>query len=205
MKTVKLEALLNRSLTASETTNLKTYLKIAQEQMDTLLCYFGGDDDIREFDPRVGYRTLFTEPFTEVTSVEVDGEVTTDYVAKHWNSRRGDWFNVIEFDEPMVDKIVTVEADWGFGECMPADLELLLSRLFNHVSTGSQVDGRVIEKDLDRSYRVKYSNTSGKELIDTEFASVIQKYSLCNVGEIRHGRSYGDWDYRDYGYLRTIW
>lgn len=191
MKQEKLEALLGRSLTPAETTNIKTYLKTARVQMDSLLCYFGGDDDVREFDPRCGYRSLFTEPFTEVTSVTIDGEARTDYTIKQWNSRRGDWFNVIEFDEPMADEIVTVEAAWGFGGCMPAELELLLARLFDHVANGAKVDGRVQSKRLDRSFSVTYRDKTGHQQLLDDNNAVIQKYSLCSVGEITHGGTYG--------------
>ena len=191
MKQSALEMYLGRSLTASETTGLKTYLKIARQEMDTLLCYFGGDDEIRDFDPRCGYRSLFTEPFTEVTSVTIDGEVRTDYTVKQWNSRRGAWFNVIEFDEPMADKTITVEAVWGFNNCMPAELELLLARLFNLAANGSKVDGRVQSKRLDRSYSVTYRDRTAYQQLVDDHSTTIQKYSLCNVGEIRHGDTYG--------------
>lgn len=197
MKQEKLEAYLGRSLSATETTNIKTYLNIAREQLDSILCYFGGDEDTREYDPRIGYRSLFTEPFTEVREVTVDGEASTAYTVKQWNSRRGDWFNVIEFDDPMEDKDITVNAEWGFGNCMPTDLEFLLAQLFNFVANGSKVDGRVQSKRLDRSFSVTYRDKTGFQQLLDDHAATILKYSLCNVGEIRHGDTYGR--------IRSVW
>lgn len=186
MKQEQLEALLSRPLTASEESNLKLYLDIAKSQLDALLCYASDEEDERTFESRQGYRSLFVGPFQEIDTITVDGEATTDYVVKQWDSRNGDWFNVIEFDDPMdCDDDIVVTGDWGFGDCMPNELKMVWAKLFQTVST--PVDGRVKQKSIERGFSVTFNDKTVYSQLLEDYGHIIHKYSLCQVGAIEHG------------------
>lgn len=180
--------LLNRSLTASEDSNFEMYLKIATERLEELLCMsLCGDDSDRTYAARNGYRTLFTDPFTDVTSVTIDGtEVDAgDYLVKQNDRYSGGWYNSIEFDTPMHCKKIVVEADWGF-DCLPVDLQLLLAKLFAQGSVEQRSDNQVKSKKIE-DFTVTYKDGTTFDEFVSANQHVISKYSLCNVGDVQHG------------------
>jgi len=188
MKQSDIEALIGRSLTANEVTHYKTYLNIAQTTLDDLICSSacGNDSEARTFEPREGYRTIFTGIFHEVSKVTVDGEVVTDYYPAQWDNRNASWYNSIVFaTHPRGD--VGVTADWGVNG-MPSDLKMLLAKLFANVSQ-KYVTGPKIQSKQVEDFRITYGTAlTEDEQFMADNQRVISKYSLCNVGAIRHGR-----------------
>jgi hypothetical protein len=178
--------LLGRSLTTLETDNFKTYLKIATERLEELLCMtLCGDSDERTYETRTGYRTLYVDPFTDVTSVTIDGNETTEFTVKQNDKFNGSWYNVIQFDRKQTGKNVVVDADWGFNP-MPSDLQLLLAGLFNQNSVGQTTDGQVKSKSIE-DFSVTYKDSATfYEFVESN-ASIVDKYSQCSQGYIRHG------------------
>jgi hypothetical protein len=190
-----LEKLLGRTLTVVETANIDLYLEIASERLESILCSTlnldGEDTDPHEYDAREGYRSLFIDLFTEVTSVEIDGTAveSSDYSLRQWDRRSGSWYNSIVFKRPFrCDQVVEVTASWGFGEDLPVDLKLLLARLFALVSQENTQDRLVQSKQVE-DFRIAFNTSSSAyDNFLEENAGIIQKYSLCSVGDIRHGR-----------------
>lgn len=191
----QVEKLLNRSLTSSEAANFETYLEIAIERLEELLCMrLCGDDSERTYAPRNGYRTLYVDPFTDINSVTIDGtEVDEDdYTIKQNDRYSGSWYNSIEFDEKLHCKKVVVDADWGF-DCLPVDLQLLLAKLFAQGSIEQTSDNQVKSKKIE-DFTVTYKDgTTFSEFVSANQAT-LDKYSLCNVGDVQHGsiRSFCD-------------
>jgi hypothetical protein len=190
--------LLNRALTTAETNNYDLYLKIATERLEELLCMtLCGSDDDRTFGTRSGYRTVYVDPFTAVESVTIDGETVdeADYTVKQNDKFNGDWYNIIEFDTKRRGENITVEADWGF-DCLPADLQVFLAKLFAQGSIEQTVDTQVKSKKIE-DFTVTYKDSSTFDEFVLANSAVVDKYSQCSQGQIRHGAvCRGDYDLR---------
>lgn len=193
--------LLGRSLTAAETTNFDLYLNIATGHLEELTCQEmakqaeDAEAEDRTFGTREGYRTVYVDIFTEVESVTVDGEaVDVDTFIKKQNDRfNGDWYNIVEFDRRQRGKNIVVNAKWGFT-AVPADLQMLLALLFAQVTIDQKTDNQVKSKKIE-DFTVTYKdNASYQELVNAN-SSVIDKYSQCNQGAIRHGRIFAFCNY----------
>lgn len=190
MNQATMSALLGRPLTTIETTNYSLYLKIARQSLDDVLCTNLCDDsDPRTYDARGGYSTVFTDVFTDITSVSVNGiAVEADtYSVRQWNRRNGSWYNSIVFDEKLEeDDEVEVSASWGFSE-MPSDLQLVQAQLFGLITKKNKQDGTIERKEVE-DFKIQFNVDAD---LDDEFYSqynkTIAKYSLCTVGQITQG------------------
>lgn len=189
----ELEALLGRSLTSREVTNLDLYLEIAQESLEELLCISLDVDDssgepeeeTRTFDIREGYSTVFTGIFTELSGVKVDGNATTNYHTAFWDKRSNPYYNSIVLDE-----VGGTEAEitglWGFTE-VPSDLKLLWAQLFANVSKKYMAGNRNVKRKKVRNFDITFGDLTDDQAFLDENQRTISKYSLCNIGYVLHG------------------
>lgn len=183
-----MSALLGRSLTSYEDENFETYLKIANESLDNLLCMrLCSKEYSRVFDVREGYSTVFVDTFASIDEVKIDDEVVTNYQVRQWNRRSGSWYNSLVFDcRFREDTEVEISAKWGF-KTMPSDLQSLLAGLFGQITKKNKQDPTVSSKQVE-DFRISFNTDAD---LDTEFnqryASVIDKYSLCYIGDVKHG------------------
>jgi len=180
--------LLNRSLTANEVSNFKTNLKIAILRLEDLLCMnLKADFESRYFETREGYRTIFTDPFTGEPVVRVDGVLkdADSYSVRQFDNLNGEWFNSIVFKKHLDRRaeVVEVEADWGFDSCAPADIKLLLAKLFDF---NSQVDSGNVKSKKIEDYSVTYTDDSTFDGFIKSNQAIINKYSIC-TNMIRQG------------------
>lgn len=190
MNQTQMSALLGRPLTTVEATNFNLYLKIARQSLDDLLCTNLCDDsDTRTYDARAGYSTVFTDIFTDIKSVSVNGiQAAADtYSVRQWDRRNGSWYNSIVFDEKLEeDDEVEVSASWGFSE-MPSDLQLVQAQLFGLISRKNKFDPTVTNKEVE-DFRISFNVDAD---LDDEFYrqynKTIAKYSLCTIGNIQQG------------------
>jgi len=178
--------LLNRTLTTAEVDSFDVYLQIATERLEQILgislCDDGGS---RIYPCRYGYSSLYIDPCTSVTTVEVDGVAVTDYVLRQNDRYNGEWYNVIEFTNKMTGSLVDVTASWGFSE-LPQDLALFLAQAFNQVSVEQTADNQVKSKSIE-GFNVTYTDRKTfDEFIDANQVT-ISKYSQRNTGVVRHG------------------
>lgn len=183
--------LLNRPLTTAEDTNFSTYLKIATERLEELLCFdLCITTPTRTYIVREGYRTIFTDVFTGTPTVTIDGEtVESDkYSVRQFDNLNGKWFNSIVFKQHLSRTVeeVTVQAAWGF-QTLPVDLQLLLAKLFALNSQQQTTDDRVRSKKIE-DFTITYDATTTYDQFILSNADVINKYSICGIGEISHGR-----------------
>lgn len=190
MDQTKMAALLGRPLTPIESSNFDLYLKLARETLEQMLCTVLCDyDDPKFYESREGYSTVFTDIFTEIDEVKVDGDVIdpSKYSARQWDRRNAAWFNSIVFDEKLCGKEVEVSATWGFTK-MPTDLKYLLAGLFGLVTKKNTFDGTVQSKQVE-DFRITFNTGAdiSQEFAD-KYSSVIQRYSLCSIGNIQHGK-----------------
>lgn len=192
MDAAQLAKLLGRSLTPVETANEELYLDIAYERLESMIC--SPVDSIAEertFDGRGGYSTVFTDLFTEVSSVVVDGKTleTADYSIRQWDKRSGSWFNSIVLNDKLrADSVVVVDATWGFAEdAMPADLQLLIAQLFALVSSMNKGNGNVKSKKVE-DFTISFNDNSVYDQFVIDNSATIRKYSLCDIGKIRSGK-----------------
>jgi hypothetical protein len=182
--------LLNRTLTAAEIENFELYLKNATERLQGLLCVtLCGDDSERTYGTRSGYRTVYIDPFTDLNSVTIDGEVVDadDYTIKQNDKFNGGWYNIIEFDTKRAGENITVDADWGF-DCLPGDLQMFLAKLFDQGSV-EQVADTVKSKKIE-DFTVTYNAHATFDELVLANSATVSKYSQCDQGSIRHGRVY---------------
>lgn len=188
MKQTELEALLGRPLTPTEASNRKLYLEIAEESLfgeGGLLCIDPTEDTgERVFEKREGMSTVFTGIFTKINSVKVDGEDAT-YTPYFWDSRNSDFYNSIVLTENCGSEVV-VDADWGLG-CLPKDLKRLLAQAFAVVSAKRQVKNVKSKKVED--FSITYGDLSEDDQFVADNARVIKKYSMCDIGYVRSGKT----------------
>ena len=185
MNKTTMVALLGRPLTSIEDTNYNLYLKIAVERLQDLTCLnLETATEDRTFDIREGYSTVFTDLFTEINSVTVGGETVTAYSARQWDRRNTSWYNSIVLDKCQTSNgEVTINADWGI--CSP-ELQLLLARLFGLLGQENKGNSNIKSKRVE-DFHITYNDNSTYQqfLIDNQL--LLDKYSICNIGNIQHG------------------
>lgn len=195
MNKERLSALLGRPLTPYEDENFKLYLKIATQSLEDLLCTTVCDDtDPRTYEPREGYRTLFTDIFTEVTEVKMDGTIIdpSKYSVRQWSKRNGSWYNSIVFENMFTDcdEEVEVTGTWGFIS-MPADIQLLVARIFDLITSQNNLDRTINSKsveDFSVSFNhssITMSDTLWQSLVNDN-SSTISRYSMCDIPNVQH-------------------
>lgn len=193
MDQAKISALLGRPLTSIESSNFDLYIKLARESLEEMLCTALCDsEDPKFYDSRSGYSTLFTDIFTEIDEVKIDGTVieSSEYSPRQWDRRSGKWFNSIVFDDKLRGKEVEVSATWGFSP-MPVDLQSVLAGLFDLITKKNKFDGTIQSKQVE-DFRITFNTGAdlSQEFAD-KYRSVIQKYSQCSIGNIQHGKVHG--------------
>lgn len=177
-------ALLGRPLTPNEDANYPLYLKIAQERLEDLTCLnLSSETEDRIFDVREGYTTVFTDPFTKINSVTINGNAFTEYTPMQWNRRNADWYNSIVLET--CDDEVTINADWGL--CSP-ELQLLTARLFGLLNGENSGNGNIKSKRVE-DFHIAFNDNSVYQQFLLDNQALINKYSLCNIGNIQHGRT----------------
>jgi hypothetical protein len=204
----QVSALLGRPLTTIETTNFDTYLDIAIENLEDLLCTrIESITEERTFDTREGYSTVFVDLFnqedTDIT-VTIDGEVidSSEYSVRQWNRRTGKWYNSIVFDKRFTeDGEITISADWGFEATgsnsgsdpvyyPPLDLQSVLAGLFGLITKKNKFDGTIASKQVE-DFRISFNADAD---LDDEFYKnynkTLNKYGLCHIGNIKHGATW---------------
>lgn len=188
MDQTKLEALLGRTLTAREITNLKLYLNIAKQNLQDLLCInldCGNSITAKTFSAREGYSTVFLDTFTEVEEVKVDGEVVTNYHLAFFDNRNSSFYNAIVFGTAFrSEKTIEITASWGF-ETIPNDLSQLWAQMFA-ITSKKYSTGSVKSKRVEDFY-ITYGDLTDEQVFADQNALTISKYSLCNVGYVLHG------------------
>lgn len=175
-------ALLGRSLTSFEDTNFDLYLAIAEESLDEILCTNLSDDsDTRYFTGWEGYSTVWTDIFTEIESVEIDGSIvdSSSYIVKQNDARIGTWYNSIVFDERLSEnKEIKMVGTWGFS-VQPDDLNLVLANLFALVSKKNKFDGTLKSKRVE-DFGISIDTEADLDAIfNRTFGRTIAKYSNC--------------------------
>jgi hypothetical protein len=182
MNQTKMVALLQRPLSPYEVTNFQTYLKIARERLEDLTCLYLEDaTEDRIYEVREGYTTVFTDPFTAINSVEINGETFTDYTPMQWNRRNASWYNSIVLET--CEDQVTINADWGL--CSP-ELQLLTARLFDLLSKERSGNGNVKSKKVE-DFSITFNENTAYDQFLLDNQALINKFSICNIGDIQHG------------------
>lgn len=190
MKQDELQALLGRSLSSTEAANRKLYLDLARESLEDLLCIqieCQNIEEARTFNVRDGYSTVFTDIFTDITEVKVDGIATTDYHAAFWDKRSNPYYNSIVLDD-CSGSTVEITGLWGFDE-VPKDLQLLWAQLFANVSKKYKAGGDNIKSKQTEDFRISYGDLTDDEAFLNANRRTIRKYSLCNIGYVKHGKT----------------
>lgn len=161
----------------------------ALQWLESLLCNdFLPETGERTFEARKGYRTVFTGVFTDVSSVTVDG-VVVPYRPQFFDKRNYDFYNSIVLDEA-IDGEVVVTANWGFADNdLPADLKRLMDNAYTAISSKKSV--KDTKRKSVRNFDIWYGELSDDEVFLKNNAVTINKYSLCNIGNVQHGETHG--------------
>lgn len=187
----ELEALLGRSLTSTEVTNLTLYLEIATSNLNDLLCTTTNEvTETRTFDTRKGYKTAFVGIVQSVTEVKLDDNAISsdDYSLRQWDKRTADWYNAIVFDDAITADEITVTGTWGFASgTLPNDLNMVLANLFDLITKRNKFDGTIASKRVE-DFQINFNTDSD---LDDEFynkySKILSKYSLCDIPNIQSG------------------
>ena len=185
--------LLNRTLTAPETQNFGLYINNAKTRLEALLgMSLENEHATRMYNTRQGYRTVFTDVFTTDVDavVTVAGEVKdpATYTVRQFDNLNGTWFNSIVFTNHLDRSVdyISVEADFGFNDCLPNDLQLLLAKMFALNSTEQTADNRVSSKKIE-DFTVSYRDVQTYDDLISTNQQVIDAYSIKDKGMIRNG------------------
>ena len=186
-----LEKLLGRSLTSSEDSNFEQYINYTISTLENLLCWSPVcADATASYQARDGYRTLWTDPFTSITDVKVDGKTVTDYKLAFNGNLNYPFYNSVVFPNPLNGQTVEITGTWGF-EDLPADLGSLVAEIFKmygRQSMGNQ-SGNITNKRVE-DFSISYSDKSEMEVLVNDNASIVSKYSNCqSASEIAHGKT----------------
>lgn len=148
--------------------------------LEELTCtYLKAETAERVFESRDGFSTVFTDPFSEITSVIVDGE-EVEYSKMFWNRKNSDVFNSVVLDHKIGNKEVTINATW----VIPADLQALADSLATLI--GSNKTSTVKSKKIE-DFSVTYSDSTLIEQFALDNQAVLSRYSLCSVSNVRNG------------------
>ena len=185
----EMAAMLGRPLTLSEVTNFTTYLEIARQLLEDVICFDTcSESEVRSFKARDGYSTLFTGAFSYASEVLVNGTVVTDYAPQLWDKLNSKWYNSLVFSRKLKrGDVVAVTAQWGFSK-LPADLKQLMSKYFSLASSGVKNEQNIQSKKVE-DFSITYANvdqTKAEQIADAN-SSTISKYSICSVGNLRNG------------------
>lgn len=190
----QLIALLGRPLTPVEDANFELYLDIAMQQLEQLICTSLAETSGNEtvvYDVREGYRTLFTDIFTELTEVKIYGTVidSSKYSVRQWDKRSGSWYNSIVFDNMFkaCDDEVEVTAEWGFNT-IPSDLLAVLAGLFDLITKKNNLNPSIASKQVE-DYRISFRADVDLDAdFESKYAGTLSKYSMCDIPNVQHGK-----------------
>ena len=181
--------LLGRPLTSSEDSNFEQYINYTISTLENLLCWSPiCNEATATYESRNGYRTLWTDPFTSITDVKVDGTAVTDYKLAFNGNFNYPFYNSVVFPTPLNGQIVELTGTWGFEE-LPADLGSLVAeifKMFGRVNTAN-LSGNVKSKSVE-DFSITYGDGSEMDALASKNSSVIAKYSNCQSAlEVQHG------------------
>lgn len=187
----ELEALLGRSLTSSEVTNLTLYLEIATSNLNDLLCTTTNEvTESRTFDTRAGYKTAFVGIVQSVTEIKLDDDVISNdgYSLRQWDKRTAGWYNAVVFDDAITADEITVTGTWGFASgTLPNDLNMVLAGLFDLITKRNKFDGTIASKRVE-DFQINFNTDAD---LDGEFydkySNILSKYSVCDIPNIQSG------------------
>jgi hypothetical protein len=180
----KVSALLGRPLTPYEDTNFDLYIKIAKENLGTLLCVDLCADGPMVYSAREGYSTVFTDIFSEVLEVKLNGQVVTNYSPRQWNRRNADWYNSLVFDCKLnKGDVIEVDADWGLE--FPLDLQEVIAGLFDLI-TKKHNDPTIQSKQVE-DFRITFKDADIPQDFRNKYADTISKYRMCDIPYVKHG------------------
>ena len=190
MDEAKLVALLGRSLTSTEETNLELYLRVSKEQVETLLCISldsnEGSGDIaattRIFTPRPGMATIFTDIFHDLETVEVS-ETQVTATPYFWAKRTSDYYNSVVLATKTASE-VSITAKWGFAD-LPDDLAMLWAQMFAVVSAKKTVQS--VKSKRVEDFQITYGELSNTQELEKNNSTTIDKYGMCDIDIVRHG------------------
>lgn len=167
-----IERQLGRPLSETEADNLEALVALAKQRLEQALNAPIDGDGARTFASCERARQLYIGPFTELKSVKVNDKLLPDGYEVMWSDEFRVPANSLRFSKPMVsDRIVKIEATWGFGAKLPLPLLHLWAQLFDAIARMSFAarddNGRLIrditaEKIID--YSVTYAKSSQSDL-----------------------------------------
>lgn len=177
-----LEALLCRPLRDCEVNNLTTYLEIAEQQLEQVVCWKAGENFNGQICLDEATSEITLPLFVKVTDFSQDDQVIPD---TEYSRAVSGTDQVYTFNQPLTGTVFVTGA-WGFKAAeMPADYQMLLGRTFELI--GKQYCTQVVESKSNEGFSVSYeTKKSAQQLFVNQFAATIGKYSICQSG-VSHG------------------
>lgn len=182
--------LLGRPLSAKEDAGYDAYLEIAQVQLEDLLGYsleLSTAITSKTFTGVDGYRSIFTPPFTEISSVSIDGKAIGYTVGTTNKPIKVE----IVLERPAHDnEQIVVSAKWGYATALPGGVKLLLSNMFAVVANGQATGSDAkVKSETTLSHSVSYDNSSTHMAsFEADNANIISLYQRPKPGELQAGR-----------------
>lgn len=178
-------------LTPSQDTNFKTYLSVAYDKIEELLCTPVKQDvsATRYYTPRGGFRTVYTDLFTEIEQVKVNDVVLLNFYPALNGDRNAKVFNSIVLPQRLSSCDIEITADWGF-DCPPKDLQQVIAQLFSLASQKFTASQDVKSKKVE-DFSITFGDKTKLQKIIDDNSSTIDKYSQCGTKiNVKSGNSH---------------
>lgn len=182
--------LLGRSLSSTEESNFEQYKDYTISTLTNLLCWSPVcSNTTAKYKARQGYHTLWTDPFTSISEVKVNGSAVTDYTMAFNGNYNYPFYNSLEFPYPLSGQTVEITGTFGFVD-LPADLGSLIAEIFKMYGRVNQANnsGNVKSKSVE-DFSITYGDDTEMSALISAFSGIIAKYSNCDTGEILHGET----------------
>ena len=184
----QVSALLGRPLTSIEDANFDLYIEIATQALEELICSSTKCQyDTRVFNVRDNYSTVWTDIFTGISEVKLNGTVLDekDYSPRQGDKRNAKWYNSIVLNSRCHSG--ELEVSGTFGLKLPSDLQLVLAGLFGLITKKNKFDATVTSKKVRNfSYTIDTSADLDAEFTKL-YSKTLAKYSVCDKTYILHG------------------
>lgn len=181
--------LLGRPLTTVENENFEQYLNIGVQNLEQMTCLdLSNCEDTRTYDTREGYSTLFTDLFTDINEVKINGNAVSGYAIRQWNKRNGEWYNSLVFSKSFTARQseVEVSAEWICVDCLPTDLQAVIAGLFGLIGKKQKSYPGMQSKQVE-DFRITLKDTDLDDDFHKKYGLTIGKYSQCSIPNLQHG------------------
>lgn len=191
MNQAEIEAILDRPLTQREIDNFDSYIASATDFLRSILnrrIEKASSASDRVFVGLEGYESLPVDIFNGAAVITLNTRPIEAFVRRQGERYEGDWFDTIEFSDPMCGDKYVINANWGFTE-YPYSLQVLIANAFVVVSgqINANIPTQKIKSETSLSHSVTYETaTNHQERFIEDNVTLVNQWKRYDSGLIAH-------------------